>query len=201
MSAIFIDITDEIVPIDGLLENAVAKTELSGSLNDETFYYLEVPAGATSLQFTLSGGSGDADLYVRYGQLPSQNDWDCRPYVGGNDETCTISNIQTGTYHVMLRGYSAYSGASLTGTYTVSTGGENSFETTTDMTIPDNDSAGVTSSLAVTRTGDSGGISIEVDIVHTYIGDLIVDLIAPDGSSFNLHNLSGGSSKNINQTY
>ena len=32
-------------------------------------------------------------------------------------------------------------------------------------------------------------------------GDLIVDLIAPDGSVYNLHNRAGGSADNINTTY
>nr|WP_255364672.1 proprotein convertase P-domain-containing protein [Alloactinosynnema sp. L-07] len=38
-------------------------------------------------------------------------------------------------------------------------------------------------------------------IVHTYIGDLVVSLIAPDGSAYVLHNRAGGSADNINQTY
>ena len=40
-----------------------------------------------------------------------------------------------------------------------------------------------------------------MNIVHTYIGDLQVYLIAPDGSSYTLHNRSGGGTDNINQTY
>ncbi|MCR6625280.1 MAG: proprotein convertase P-domain-containing protein [Pseudoxanthomonas sp.] len=40
-----------------------------------------------------------------------------------------------------------------------------------------------------------------VNIVHTYKGDLIVDLLAPDGSVYVLHNRTGGSADNINQTY
>ena len=40
-----------------------------------------------------------------------------------------------------------------------------------------------------------------VGIVHTYIGDLKVDLVAPDGSIYVLHNRAGGSADNINQTY
>ena len=40
-----------------------------------------------------------------------------------------------------------------------------------------------------------------VAIVHPYIGDLIVDLIAPDGSVYNIHNRTGGSADNINRTY
>jgi subtilisin-like proprotein convertase family protein len=42
---------------------------------------------------------------------------------------------------------------------------------------------------------------VEVHIVHTYIGDLIVNLVAPDGSLYLLHNQTGGSADNINQTY
>jgi subtilisin-like proprotein convertase family protein len=37
--------------------------------------------------------------------------------------------------------------------------------------------------------------------VHTYIGDLIVELVARDGTAYSLHNRSGGSADNINQTY
>ncbi|MDX3658840.1 proprotein convertase P-domain-containing protein [Streptomyces sp. ID05-26A] len=38
-------------------------------------------------------------------------------------------------------------------------------------------------------------------IVHPYIGDLTVALIAPDGSSYTLHNRTGGSADNIDRTY
>ena len=50
--------------------------------------------------------------------------------------------------------------------------------------------------------GDASATStVEVHIVHTWIGDLVVTLIAPDGSSYLLHNRAGGSSDNIDQTY
>jgi len=71
------------------------------------------------------------------------------------------------------------------------------------VSIPDNNSTGVTSTIAVSgRTGNApSNAQVAVNIVHTYIGDLIVDLIAPDGSVYVLHNRSGGSADNINQTY
>ena len=47
----------------------------------------------------------------------------------------------------------------------------------------------------------SATAKIAVSIVHTYIGDLVVELIAPDGSTYVLHNRAGGSADNINQTY
>jgi len=100
------------------LDNGVPKTGLSGASGSETFYTMAVPASATSLEFQISGGSGDADLYVRFGSQPTTGTWDCRPYLGGNNETCTFSSPSAGTWHVMLRGYSAYSGVTLVGSYT-----------------------------------------------------------------------------------
>jgi serine protease len=76
-----------------------------------------------------SGGSGDVDLYVKFGSAPTQTSYDCRPYQNGNNETCTISNIQAGKYHVMLYGYSAFSGVSLTGTYATGGGGNSGSST------------------------------------------------------------------------
>ena len=37
--------------------------------------------------------------------------------------------------------------------------------------------------------------------MHSYIGDLKVDLVAPDGSVYVLHNRSGGSANDIGRTY
>ncbi|GGU92649.1 hypothetical protein GCM10010275_32280 [Streptomyces litmocidini] len=76
------------------------------------------------------------------------------------------------------------------------------FENTADVAIPDN---GVAVTSSVTVSGVAGNapstLKVGVDIVHTYIGDLVVDLIAPDGSVYNLSNRAGGSADNINQTY
>ena len=47
----------------------------------------------------------------------------------------------------------------------------------------------------------SAAATVEVHIVHTYIGDLVVTLVAPDGSAYLLHSRAGGSTDNIDQTY
>ncbi|MDX1473279.1 MAG: GEVED domain-containing protein, partial [Reinekea sp.] len=75
------------------------------------------------------------------------------------------------------------------------------YENTADFAIPDNNSTGISSPIVVDRTGNAGTVSVDVDITHTYIGDLIVDLIHPDGTVYNLHNRSGGSANDIQQTY
>jgi subtilisin-like proprotein convertase family protein len=43
--------------------------------------------------------------------------------------------------------------------------------------------------------------AVTVNIRHTYIGDLAVTLLAPDGTGYVLHNRSGGTTDNISQTY
>src|SRR3546814_10995522 len=65
----------------------------------------------------MSGGSGDADLYVKFGSAPTDSCWDCRPYRSGNNESCRFSSPSTGTYHVRIKGYSAFSGVSIVGDY------------------------------------------------------------------------------------
>ncbi|WP_395377813.1 S8 family serine peptidase [Marinicella sp. W31] len=176
-------------PGNNTLTNGVPVAGLSGAQGSQTFYTLEVPAGATGLSFQLSGGSGDADLYVRFGSAPTTSSYDCRPYLGGNNETCDIATAQAGTYHVMVRGYSAYSGASLVGSYTAGGGGGggNFFENTTNVTIPGNTTGSVNSNINVTRSGASGTIRIRARIVHTWRGDLSVKIFAPNGASGTVH--------------
>ncbi|GLT19410.1 alkaline serine protease [Vibrio zhanjiangensis] len=101
---------------DGELSNGTPVNNLSASRGEQKQYYIDVPAGKT-LTVTTSGGSGDADLYVRFGAQPTTGTWDCRPYRYGNNEVCTISNTQNGRYHVMLNAYSTYSGVTLKANY------------------------------------------------------------------------------------
>ncbi|MEU0663517.1 M4 family metallopeptidase [Streptomyces lavendulocolor] len=77
------------------------------------------------------------------------------------------------------------------------------FENTADVAIPDNGAA-VTS--AVNVTGIAGNapatLKVDVDIVHTWRGDLVVDLVAPDGSVYNLKPFSSSdSADNVKATY
>lgn len=98
------------------LENGVAVTNISGARSSETAYQVYVSAGS-QLSVVTTGGSGDSDLYVKAGSAPSTTSYDCRPYKNGNEESCSITVSQSGTYHIMLRGYRAYSGLTLTASY------------------------------------------------------------------------------------
>ncbi|MGI5308929.1 M4 family metallopeptidase [Rheinheimera sp. WS51] len=92
-------------------------TNLSAYSGNWTRNEIVVPAGTASLKVVISGGNGDADLYLRYGNAPSTSQYNCRPYRYGNEETCTISNPQAGTWHVGIRAYQSFSGLTQTWSY------------------------------------------------------------------------------------
>ena len=63
--------------------------------------------------------------------------------------------------------------------------------------IPDDNSSGIVSRIEVTDTLQVFGVSADVDITHTWSGDLIVKLTSPQGTETVLHNLAGGSEDDI----
>lgn len=75
---------------------------------EENRFEFMVPAGAQRVAVYMTTTEGDPDLYVRKGEAPDTNSYDCRPYSGANtDEECTESPADTERpYHVMVRGYS-----------------------------------------------------------------------------------------------
>ncbi|NBM20165.1 S8 family serine peptidase [Streptomyces sp. GC420] len=81
-------------------------------------------------------------------------------------------------------------------------GGGTTFSSTTSVAIPD---AGSAVESPITVSGVSGNapstLPVTVDITHTWRGDLVVDLVAPDGSVYNMLNRSGGSADDVKQTF
>src|SRR3546814_8412394 len=63
-------------PGGGELTKGVPVTGQSGSSGQSLNFTLDVPSGASNLVFTMSGGSGDADLYVKFGSAPTDSSWD-----------------------------------------------------------------------------------------------------------------------------
>ena len=95
------------------LTNGVPVTGISGNQGSAKYYKIEVPAGQTKLEIAMSGGTGDADMYVRRGTQPTTAEYDFRPYLQGNDESVTVNNPAAGTWFIMIRGYQAFSGITL----------------------------------------------------------------------------------------
>ncbi|MFC0507293.1 S8 family peptidase [Micromonospora costi] len=125
----------------------------------------------------------------------------------GGSSTLTITTTAStpaGTYPVTITGTGAAGSRTATYTLTVTgTGGGCSGTNGTDVTIPDT-GATVASSIVISGCGRNASASsqIAVNIVHTYRGDLVIDLVAPDGSSYRLKNSSYfDGADNVNTTY
>ena len=101
----------------GELIKGLPVTDISGASGSEQKWTFAVPAGVKTLTIATSGGTGDVDLYVKYGSEPTTSSYDCRPYRSGNNESCTFRRPSAGTFYIMLKGYAAYSGVTLTGSY------------------------------------------------------------------------------------
>ena len=151
----------------------------------------------SGLTATFTDSSSDSD-----GSIASRS-WNF-----GDGTTSTATNptktySAAGTYTVTLT-VTDNGGASntKTGTVTVSGGpGSQTYTNDTDVAITDN--ATVESPITVSGRSGNGSATtpIQVTIYHTYKSDLKVDLVAPDGSVYNLHNRTGGSADNIIQTF
>ena len=73
--------------------------------NRQQFYRLSVPYGATQLLVQTSG-TGNADLYVRFGRTPELNRFDCRSILDSSADRCVFSYPQAGDWYIMVYGNS-----------------------------------------------------------------------------------------------
>lgn len=113
-----------------------------------------------------------------------------------NYDAGAAAGIDTFTYH-------ANDGAADSNLATVSIDvGRVVYDSTdTPIDIPENDPNGITSVIYVSDAGCTADVNVFVDISHTYIGDLIVQLTSPAGVTVRLHNRTGGTTDNIFKTY
>lgn len=102
---------------DGTLVSGAPITISDGVAGHWQYFSMAVPEGQTRLDISISGGSGDADLYVQTPGQPTLGSYLCRPYLNGNAEACQIQTPVAGTYWVGVRVYAPYAGVSLRGTY------------------------------------------------------------------------------------
>lgn len=92
------------------------ETNVSGSRRRWQYFTVPEISGATDndiLEISISGGSGDADLYTRQGFDPTSSVFDCRPYLPGNNETCTAPAKNGDLWHIGLYPYRNFSGVNL----------------------------------------------------------------------------------------
>lgn len=75
------------------------------------------------------------------------------------------------------------------------------FVNNTPVAIPDNNATGIVSTINVPNQGVAFGVTVSVNIRHTWIGDLVVKLVSPSGKEHTLHNREGGSADDIVKTW
>ncbi|MFF7202096.1 MULTISPECIES: M28 family metallopeptidase [unclassified Streptomyces] len=168
------------------------ETEGDGRSDHASFKNVGIPVGGL---FTGAGRTKTAAQVQKWGGTAGQAFDRC--YHSSCDTTANINDT------ALDRNSDALAHA----VWTLSTGttvppGE-AYENTADVAIPDNGAA-VTSTVNVTgRTGNApAALSVGVDIRHTWRGDLVVDLVAPDGSAYRLKNSSSNdSADNVVATY
>lgn len=99
-------------PSDSLLTPGVARS-ISGAEGSEREFRVQVPAGTGSLRVALTGGTGDADIYLRFGSPPEPTAFDCGSDSFGEDEECHFDDPTAGTWYIVVVGFEAYSNVSL----------------------------------------------------------------------------------------
>lgn len=186
-----------------VLENGVAKTRLSGQVDAKLTFAIDVPANATNLKFTISGGTGDADLYVRFGSEPTLTSYDCRPYRNDNSEACVVSPVRAGRYYVTIDGYTAFSGATVVAFYETGSSssqnlGARTFQNTADYPISSTSTL-ASSLIDVPLAGTSGTVKVNVEIKHPAMQAVALYLVAPDRKTYLLS--FGGQGANLSKTY
>ncbi len=181
-------------PVNTPIQKNVPVTNLSGARNSNTYFSVVVPEGASNLKFTISGGTGDADLYVRYNIAPTTTQYNCRPFSSGNNETCTFPAPQQGTWFAMLRGFSAYSGVTLTVTWD---GGYVPIEP--GVKITGLSGAENSSQVFTVRIPEGAGQNVHVQLRGNGNADLYVrKAIAPKQGTYDCRGVNEHSTENCN---
>lgn len=114
-------VEDSSQPVTG----GFTETNLSPSAGELLNYSIDVPAGASLLEVSTSGGTGNVDLTINFDSVPTRNDNDCLQIGPGNAHTCSIDNPAEGTWYIVVRGASSSSGVQLDAYWTVPGGGSN----------------------------------------------------------------------------
>nr|WP_309110735.1 S8 family serine peptidase [Saccharothrix sp.] len=150
----------------------------------------------TAVNLTVTASGGTPPYTFSFTGLPPG-------LTGGSNGTVSGTPTTAGTYNVTV---TVTDSASRTGsasfTWTIREPGTGCDPVTNETDVAIGDFSDVNSPITLSCAGNASATTqVTVNIVHTYIGDLIVDLVAPDGTVYNLHNRSGGSTDNINRTY
>lgn len=153
----------------GSVQTTVSTTTTSGSAQSVSLSASGLPSGATASFSPTTVTSGASSRLT----------------------ITTSASTPPGTYRITITGTGSSASRTATFTLTVTgTGGGCSGTNDTDIPIPDPGTASSSITIAGCGRAASATSTVSVNIQHTYRGDLIIDLIAPDGSSYRLKGIS-----------
>lgn len=170
------------------------ETEGDGRSDHASFKNVGIPVGGL---FTGAGRTKTSAQAQKWGGTAGQSFDRC--YHSSCDTTSNINDTALDRNSDAL----AYAVWELSSGDTTPPPTGDTYENTNDVAIPDNGAA-VHSDITVTgRSGNApSGLRVGVDIVHTWRGDLVIDLVGPSGRTYRLKNASGGdSADNVRETY
>ncbi len=109
-------------PLPSVLDNGVTVEGIADEAGSEQFWVFDQPDPYPNVDFkivdfTIAGGVGDADLFVRQDALPTDDDYDCASRGPGNLETCVLFPRAATRWYVRVHGAAAFSGLTLKATY------------------------------------------------------------------------------------
>lgn len=141
------------------------------------------------VRFTFPDGSTQEDTSSPYSVV-----WDSRSSGDGNVtlRAVSIDNLGTSSSEASIN-VTAMNGNPTTcapnGTFA---------GTSLPASIPDNNQNGLRAPIALSGNGNVATLRLTLAIRHTWRGDLTVNLISPRGTSFSVHNRTGGSADDLN---
>ena len=145
--------------------------------------------GHLDLEKNVNGGDAD-DLFANrpgvvlsHQTTPSTRQWD------GSDSGLIIGDITAAGERMTFRAGMVTIGNMARG------------EVTADMLIPDEQPAGIQSLMTISERGQLKSVKARVSIMHTYIGDLQAELIAPSGKRAMLHDRAGAGMDDLKQIW
>jgi uncharacterized protein (TIGR03437 family) len=158
-----------------LLSPNTEVTGLSGVISSETLYRIPVPANAASLTVSTKGGTGDVDLFLKFGSpvvcqfVYEDCNSDQDSSESGNIESITVNNPATGDWYIDLSAYEEYDGVTLTTALVMNTPQS---DLTISKTHPGNfapGQIGATYTITVTNSGTAAtaGVISVVDTLPT----------------------------------
>ena len=80
--------------------------DAAGTLAKDAWFHMDGVAVTNGQSVSVNmTGTGDADLYVRFGSQPTASAYDCRPYAGGSAESCNVTATSDTQVFVSVLGY------------------------------------------------------------------------------------------------